>query len=161
MKITVIAVGKLKEKFWRDACDEYTKRLGRYTKIVVRELNDCDLGRYGGEKQAREAEAEQIVKALPGESGGSERFIVCLDSRGWQPTSEEFSEFVDARAIDGCKDLVFVIGGPTGIDEKIKSMANGTLSFGKITLPHNLARVVLLEQVYRAFKISKGEPYHK
>ena len=160
MHIHIIAVGRLKERYWREACAEYEKRLTRYCTLRVTELDDCDPARHGGEAGARAAEGRAIEKALPDGAGGG-RFVVCLDIRGKQLDSVQFSEFVDDRALDGCRDLVFIIGGPTGLDESIKRLAGASLSFGKITLPHNLARVVLLEQLYRAYRISRGEPYHK
>lgn len=160
MHIHVIAVGRLKERFWKEACGEYEKRLTRYCTLRVVELDDCAPARHGGDVSARAAEAASIRKAMPG-GGGAGRYVVCLDVRGKQVTSEELSEFVDERALDGCRDLVFVIGGPTGIDDGLKRDADARISFGKITLSHNLARVVLLEQIYRAYRISRGEPYHK
>ena len=160
MHIHVIAVGKLKERFWKEACAEYEKRLTRYCTLRVVELDDCDPARHGGEKAAREAEAASIRKVMPG-SGGAGRYVACLDVRGKLVSSEDLSEFVDDRALEGCRDLVLVIGGPTGIDDGFKREADALISFGKITLPHNLARVVLLEQLYRAFRISRNEPYHK
>lgn len=160
MNVKVIAIGKLKERFWKDACAEYAKRLSRYTDLEVIELDDCDPARHGGEDRARAAEAEAIMRHLPS-SKSPGRHIVTLEIRGRELTSEQLAEFVEERGIEGCRELVFIIGGPTGLDPSVTSMAGTHLSFGKITLPHNLARVVLLEQLYRAHRIIRGEPYHK
>ena len=156
MKITVIAVGKLKETFWKEACGEYAKRLRRYVPLEIVELDDVDPDKHGGAAYARELEAASIVKHIPRDS-----HIICLDSRGKQLDSEGFADLIENLGTGGCKNLVFIIGGPTGLDLSLLESANVRLSFGKITLPHNLARVVLLEQIYRAHRIIKGEPYHK
>ncbi len=156
MNITVIAVGKLKERFWADACAEYLKRTQPYGKVRVVEVSDVDPARAGGEAQARQREGARIVEALP-----SQCYVIALSIDGKQRSSEGLSAHLDQLALRGMSDIAFVIGGSTGLDAAVLQRANETLSFGAITLPHNLARVVLLEQVYRAFKISRGEPYHK
>lgn len=156
MNITLIAVGKLKERWWRDACDEYLKRLGAYARVKVVEVSDRDPAKCGGDAVAREAEATDILRAL-----GEGTHVVLLAIDGVQRTSEGFAARIDELALHGQSDLTFVIGSSTGVAPSILKRADETLSFGPVTLPHNLARVVLLEQVYRAFKISRGEPYHK
>ena len=156
MKIDVIAVGKLKERFWADACAEYLKRLGGYAKVSVSEVPDRDPARCGGEAAAREQEGEGILRALPAHA-----HTVLLDIGGTQRTSEGISARLDELALSGVSEVAFVIGGSCGVSDAVRAAAKERLSFGKITLPHNLARVVLLEQIYRAFKISRGEPYHK
>ncbi|MCR5846130.1 MAG: 23S rRNA (pseudouridine(1915)-N(3))-methyltransferase RlmH [bacterium] len=156
MKITVIAVGKLKETFWKEACGEYAKRLRRYVPLEIIELDDIDPDKHGGPTYARELEAAAIVKSIPRDSR-----IICLDRQGKQLDSEGFADLVANAGTSGCKNLVFIIGGPTGLDISLMESASMRLSFGKITLPHNLARVVLLEQIYRAHRIIRGEPYHK
>ncbi len=161
MKIDVVAVGKLKEKFWREACAEYGKRLTRYVDLRIVEIDDRDPAKCGGEAKAMQAEGADIAKAVAKMPDGPECHVVCLDIGGKQMSSEQFAQFVEDKALEGCKDLVFVIGGSTGIDPEVKAQAQTLLSFGKITMPHNLARVVLLEQVYRAYRIIRGEPYHK
>ena len=161
MHIDIVAVGKLKESFWREACAEYGKRLTRYVGLKVTEVDDRDPAKHGGDAKARRAEAADIMKNLPKGVPGQGGRLVCLDSGGTQMTSEEFSKFIEELELGGCKDLVFIIGGPTGIDDDLKKKADDLVSFGKITLPHNLARVVLLEQIYRAYRIMRGEPYHK
>lgn len=156
MNIEIICVGKLKERFWREACDEYLKRLRPYAKVQVTELPDIDPGRAGGEAQARAQEGEHILDMLP-DTG----YVIALAIEGMQRTSEQMSEHIDELGIRGTSDIVFVIGGSTGLSSAVLERANEKLSFGAITLPHNLARVILLEQLYRAFKISRNEPYHK
>lgn len=156
MRYTVIAVGKLKERFWRDACAEYTKRLGAYGKVEIREVADIDPARAGGVEASRSREGEEILSAIPEHS-----YVILLAIDGKQRSSEAFSEHLDELALRGKSDLTFVIGGSDGVSPDVRFRADETFSFGRITLPHNLARVVLLEQVYRACKISRGEPYHK
>lgn len=156
MKITVIAVGKLKEKFWVAACEEYLKRLQAYAKLNIVELADRDPAKYGGEHAARIQEGKDILKALPERAQ-----VILLDREGRQLSSEAISAHMDALALSGVSEIAFIIGGSCGVSQDVYAAANEMLSFGKITLPHNLARVVLLEQIYRAFKISRGEPYHK
>lgn len=156
MKIHVIAVGKLKEKFWVDACAEYVKRLKAYAKVTVQEISDRDPAKSGGEEGARRIEGKGILEALPEHS-----HVILLDVGGKQLSSEGIAARMDALMLSGVSDITFVVGGSGGVSRGVYDFADEHLSFGKITLPHNLARVVLLEQIYRAFKISRGEPYHK
>lgn len=146
LKITVIAVGKLKERFWRDACAEYSKRLGGYCNLTVREIPDSN----------REQESTLVLEALP-----ENATIIVLDIQGKETSSEALASQIGRYTVEGVSHLVFVIGGSDGLTNAVKERASLRMSFGPITLPHNLARVVLLEQVYRAFKIIKREPYHK
>lgn len=155
MKITVVAVGKLKERFWKDAVAEYAKRLGGYVSLNIVEVPDRDPAKVGGEDKAREAEGEGILKAC----GGSH--VILLAIEGKQRSSEGLAKRLDALMLGGSSDIAFVIGGSTGVSDAVRARADEQLSFGPITLPHNLARVVLLEQVYRAYRIMRGEPYHK
>ncbi|MEC4184857.1 23S rRNA (pseudouridine(1915)-N(3))-methyltransferase RlmH [Adlercreutzia sp. R21] len=156
MKITIVAVGKLKEKFWAAACDEYLKRLRPYARVSVVEISDVDPARAGGVDAAREREGAGILAAVP---EGARVILMAIE--GKQRSSEGFSCHMDELALRGESELVFVIGGSDGVSDAVRARADETFSFGPITLPHNLARVVLLEQIYRAFKISRGEPYHK
>ncbi len=156
MKFTVIAVGKLKERFWVDACAEYLKRLQPYAKTTVAEIADVDPARVGGEAAAVEREGAAILKALPERAR-----VVVLAIGGKQRSSEALSQHIDDLGVSGESEIAFVIGGSCGVSADVLARADETLSFGPITLPHNLARVVLLEQLYRACKISRGEPYHK
>ena len=159
MRFTIVAVGKLKERFWVDACAEYLKRLQPYARTVVREVADIDPGRAGGVVAAREREGAAVCAALDALGAGTH--VVLLDIGGHERSSEELSAHLDELALRGTSDFAFVIGGSDGVSEAVRARADETLSFGPITLPHNLARVVLLEQLYRAQKISHGEPYHK
>lgn len=156
MKYTIVCVGKLKERFWTDACAEYVKRLGAYAKVEVREVPDVDPARAGGVDAARRREGAAILAAV-----GPRTHAILLAIEGHARSSEEFSRRLDELALRGTSDVAFIIGGSDGVSDEVRARADETLSFGPITLPHNLARVVLLEQVYRACKISRGEPYHK
>lgn len=149
MRFTVIAVGKLKERFWADACAEYVKRLRPYAQTEVVEVPDT----------GRDREAEPLLRAIAARS--SRAHVVLLAIEGKERSSESLSQRIDDLALGGVGEIVFVIGGSDGVAASVRERADETLSFGPITLPHNLARVVLLEQLYRACKISRGEPYHK
>ncbi len=156
MRIDIIAVGKLKERYWADACNEYLKRLKPYTRISVCEVSDRSLRTCDNDDQIRVLEAQDIMR-----SSHPSAFQVVLDSRGEQLDSEQFAGRIIELQNNGSSHISFVVGGSVGTDDQVKDKANLVLSFGAITLPHNLARVVLLEQLYRAFKIINGEPYHK
>ena len=156
MKFTVVAVGKLKERFWVDACAEYLKRLQPYAKTTVVEVADVDPAKASGETAAVEREGAAVLKALP-----ERAHVILLAIDGKQRSSEALSTRIDDLALSGASEIAFVIGGSCGTSAAVRSRADETLSFGPITLPHNLARVVLLEQLYRACKISRNEPYHK
>ena len=156
MRFTVIAVGKLKERFWADACAEYLKRLQPYAKTQVVELADVDPARAGGEAAAVARESAAMLKAIP-----ERAHVVLLAIDGKPRTSEGLSARIDDLGLNGAGEIVFLIGGSCGVSADVRARADETLSFGAITLPHNLARFVLLEQLYRACKISRGEPYHK
>lgn len=154
MKLAIVAVGRLKERFWRDAAEEYLKRLGPYANVKVVEIADRDSGR--DEARARAEEGADILRSL---SEGAH--VIALEIGGTQLSSEGFSAKLDALALSGRSTVAFVIGGSVGLSPEVLARADERLSLGPMTLPHNLARVVLLEQVYRAFRISRGEPYHK
>ena len=149
LQITVIAVGKLKERFWREACDEYLQRLKAYAKVSVVELPDSNAQR----------EAALITEALGKLPADAHKIL--LDIQGKEISSPGLSQKIDSLALSGTSHIAFIIGGSDGVTKDIKTAASERISFGPITLPHNLARVVLLEQIYRAFRISRGEPYHK
>ena len=156
MKFTVVAVGKLKERFWVDACGEYLKRLQPYAKTTVVEVPDVDPARAGGDAAAVEREGAAILKSIPNRA-----HVVVLAIGGTSRSSEDLSAHIDKLGLSGTGEIAFVIGGSCGVSPDVLARADETLSFGAITLPHNLARVVLLEQLYRACKISRHEPYHK
>ena len=146
MKFTIIAVGKLKERFWTAACDEYLKRLGPYARTNIVELADSDPSH----------EEALVLRALP-----ERAHVVLLAIDGSEYSSEQIAARIDDLALNGTSEIAFVIGGSCGVTPAVRSRADELWSFGRITLPHNLARVVLLEQLYRSRKISRGEPYHK
>ena len=154
MRLSVIAVGKLKERYWREASDEYLKRLSAYATVRVAEIPDRDPAR--GEARALAEEGVDVLRAIP-----EGAYVIALDLGGKQLSSEAFSARLDALALDGRSTVAFLIGGSLGLDAPVIARADERLSLGPMTLPHNLARVVVLEQVYRAFRISRGEPYHK
>lgn len=156
MKFTIVALGKLKERFWKDACAEYLKRLQPYAKTDIKELPDLDPARFGGEAAALRKEGAALLAAIPPNA-----HVILLDIGGTPRSSENLAKRLDSLALSGQSCLYFVIGSSAGVSSDVRKRANETLSFGPITLPHNLARVVLLEQLYRAQKISHGEPYHK
>lgn len=155
MRITLVAVGRLKERYWREAADEYLKRLRPYADVRVAEIADRDPGR-GGVERALAEEGVDALKAIP---DGAHLIALTLDGRAL--SSEAFSQRIGQLGLDGRSSVAFVIGGSHGLDEAVLARADERLSLGPMTLPHNLARVVLLEQVYRAFRIMRGEPYHK
>ncbi len=154
MKLAVVAVGKLKEPYFRDAADEYLKRLTPYARVDEIEVADRDLGR--GEERGRAEEGADILRAIP-----EGAHVVLLDIGGRERSSEEIAGWLDEHALHGRSSLAFAIGGASGVAPEVTARANERLSLGRITLPHQLARVVLLEQLYRAFRISRGEPYHR
>jgi 23S rRNA (pseudouridine1915-N3)-methyltransferase len=156
LHIDIFAVGKLKEKFWVDACAEYRKRLNRYATVSVNEVNDRAARSSVERVRALRVEAEALRQRIDHDSP-----IIMLDREGRQFSSEQIAGLLGNFKDEGIRNLSFVIGGSWGLDEAFKQEANLLLSFGPITLPHNLARLLLLEQIYRAFKILKGEPYHK
>ncbi len=156
MQIRIIAVGKLKERFWTEACAEYLKRIQPYAKVEVREIQDVDPAKAGGISGALAKEGAGILAAIPERS-----HVILLAIRGQEMSSEALSGYLDDLAVRGTGSITFIIGGSDGVSDAVEARADRKISFGPVTLPHNLARVVLLEQVYRAIKISRGEPYHK
>jgi 23S rRNA (pseudouridine1915-N3)-methyltransferase len=154
VRLTLVTVGRLKERFWRDAADEYLTRLGPYATVRVVEVADRDSGRDAARALAEEG--ADILRALP-----EGAHTIALEIGGAQLSSERFAEKLGKLALDGKSSVAFVVGGSVGIAPDVLARADERLSLGPMTLPHNLARVVLLEQIYRAFKINRGEPYHK
>lgn len=156
MNVTIVAVGKLKERFWAEACAEYLKRLRPYARVEVVEVPDADPARCGGDTGARAKEGAAVLSRIPDRA-----WVIALAIEGRQRSSEGLSARLDELALAGSSEVALVIGGSVGLSPEVMARADETLSLGPITLPHNLARVVLLEQLYRAFRISRGEPYHK
>ncbi|EIK0302894.1 23S rRNA (pseudouridine(1915)-N(3))-methyltransferase RlmH [Staphylococcus pseudintermedius] len=159
MKITILAVGKLKEKYWKLAIAEYTKRLGAYSKIEVVEVPDEKAPETMSAKeieQVKEKEGQRILSKIKPQST-----VITLEIAGKMLSSEELAQTLDQRMTQGASDFTFVIGGSHGLHESVLRRSDFTLSFSKMTFPHQMMRVILLEQVYRAFKIMRGEAYHK
>lgn len=159
IKVNVIAVGKLKEKYLREACDEYVKRLGAFSKVSVVEVSEerCSDNPSPSEiETVKDKEGKRIIAKILKSS-----FVIPLCIEGTQYSSEDFSKKIDAVSVSGVSDITFIIGGSFGLSDEVKSLGKMKLSFGKMTLPHQLMRVVLLEQVYRAFSISNNGKYHK
>jgi 23S rRNA (pseudouridine1915-N3)-methyltransferase len=153
-RTTVVAVGKLKG--WAaDGCDDYLGRLRRYFPVEVAEVPEADMNRLS-EGEVLAAESERLLKRIP-----TSAYVIALDrEKGEQVSSEDLSRKLVSLGVSGRSHVAFVLGGPLGLSEEILRHADERLSFGKITLPHALARVVLLEQLYRAVKIERGEKYH-
>ncbi len=159
MKITILCVGKLKEKFMRDAVNEYSKRLSRYVKLDVAEVADEKTPDHASEREEeliREKEGERLLRHIKGED-----HVIALAITGDQYDSVAFSRKLDGFGMSGKGHVVFVIGGSLGLSEQVLGRADEELSFSKMTFPHQLMRVILLEQIYRGYRISRGEPYHK
>ena len=157
MNINLIVIGKLKEDYLRNACAEYIKRLGRYCTFSLHELNECRLSDTPSEKEivsALKKEGEQIRRYAKG-------FIVPMCIEGKQLTSQELSEKIMDTGVGGESTVTFIIGSSYGLDPEIKAMGSLKLSMSKMTFPHQLARVMLLEQIYRSFQIAEGGKYHK
>ena len=159
MKITVITVGKIKEKFTRDAIAEYAKRLSKYCKLEIIEVADEKTQENASEivcNQIRQKEGERILKYIR-----EDAFVVTLEIKGKLLTSEELAEKIEKLGVQGTSHIIFVIGGSIGLSQEVMKKSNFALSFSKMTFPHQLMRVILLEQVYRSYRIISGEPYHK
>ena len=159
MKITVLCVGKVKEKFFTDAIKEYSKRLSRYCKLEIVEVADEKTPDGASElvvNQIKEKEAERMEKYLPDSA-----YVIALAIEGKKLTSEKLAEKIDSLGISGTSHLVFLIGGSLGMSDRLLKRADYLLSFSDMTFPHQLMRVILLEQDYRSYRIIHGEPYHK
>ena len=159
MNITIITVGKLKEKYLKDAIDEYSKRLSRYCKLDIIEIQDEKTPDNASEKEEesiKEKEGQGILNKIK-----DNMFVIAMDLGGKQLTSQEFSDYVHNLGLAGNSNIAFIIGGSLGISKSVLARANYKLCFSKMTFPHQLFRVMLLEQIYRGFRIMKGEPYHK
>lgn len=159
MNITVICVGKIKEKFLKAALDEYSKRLTRYCKLDIVELNDEKTPDNASEKEElliKEKEGNSILKHIK-----DNMYVIALDIQGKMISSEDLAQLISDSGIKGNSNLAFIIGGSLGLSKQVLNRADFKLSFSKMTFPHQLFRVMLLEQIYRGFRIIGGEPYHK
>ena len=159
MKVTVIAVGKLKEPYLRDGCAEYLKRLAAFAKVTVVEINECrcsDNPSPAEIEAVKQKEGEAILAKLP-----KGAYVIPLCIEGTQLSSEGFAAKIEEAALAGSSEVALIIGGSFGLSDAVKTKGKLKLSFGKITLPHQLMRLVLLEQLYRAFSINHHTKYHK
>ena len=159
LNMRIVCVGKLREQFYIDAFNEYSKRLSAYCKFECVELNETKLGSSPSDKEiaaALDKEAVDIERAL-----GKDAYVIAMCVEGKQLKSEDFAQKINSLAVSGRGRICFVIGGSFGISQRIKQRADMRLSMSEMTFPHHLARVMLAEHIYRAFKIIKGSKYHK
>ncbi len=159
MNITVIAVGKIKERFYTDAIAEYAKRLSRYCKLEIIQVADEKTPDGAGEqlvRQIKEREGERILAQV--KEGA---YVIALAVEGRMPDSEQLAAKIERLGIEGRSRIVFIIGGSLGLSEAVMKRADEAVSFSRMTFPHQLMRVILLEQIYRSYRIISGEPYHK
>ncbi len=159
MNITILCVGQIKEKYFRDAIAEYQKRLSRYCKLQMIEVADEKTKENASEAEndlIRKKEGERLLKHIKDSD-----YCITLEIDGKMLTSEGLSKEIDRLGLAGKSSLVFVIGGSIGLDIAVLKRSDYALSFSKMTFPHQLMRVILLEQIYRSYRIMRGEPYHK
>lgn len=159
MKITLICVGKIKEDFYRRAVSEFEKRLSRYCRLEIIEVQDektPDHASPAEEEQIKEKEAARILKHLK-----EDAYIFTLEIEGKQPDSVSFARKINELGVQGKSHIQFVVGGSLGLHQSVSKAADEAVSFSNMTFPHQLMRVILLEQIYRGYRISMGEPYHK
>jgi 23S rRNA (pseudouridine1915-N3)-methyltransferase len=159
LNITIVTVGKLKEKYLKQGINEYVKRLGAYAKLEIIELADEKAPEVLSDlemEQVKNKEGERILSKI-----SSDHHVIALAIQGKMKSSEELADNLDKLATYGKSKVAFVIGGSLGLSDELMKRANETLSFSKMTFPHQLMRLILVEQIYRAFRINRGEPYHK
>ncbi len=159
LHINIVCIGKIKETFFRDSIEEYSKRLSKYCSLTITELPDEKIPNNPSEKEIsliKDKEGQNILNNLKKDS-----YIICMDLKGKQFTSEEFANKIENISINNNSSITFIIGGSHGISNNVLNIANELISFSKMTFPHQLFRIILLEQIYRAFKINNNETYHK
>ena len=159
MNINIIAVGKIKEKYINEGIKEFSKRLSRYAKLRIIEIPDEKAPENLSKKDMEavtEREGDKIIAKIPQNS-----YIISLEIEGKHISSEIMSKKIEDIMISGNNDITFILGGSLGLSDKVKQMSNYKLSFSKMTFPHQIMRLILLEQIYRSFRIMKNEPYHK
>lgn len=158
--VTIIALGKVQKGFMQDGCNEYIKRLKPMCSLKVVQLDEISLPEKNINQtlidKTLDKEAEEIVKHIPKNS-----FVISMCIEGKQLSSTELAQMIDKKGVEGYSDIVFIIGSSHGLSDKIKALSDYKLSISKMTFPHQLARVILLEQIYRAFSIINGSKYHK
>ena len=159
LTINIICCGKIKEAFWNNAIDEYSKRLSKYIKLNITEIPDEKIPDKANDNiinNIKNIEANKMIQKLPKDS-----YIIALDLNGKQYSSEEFAQKISTYSVNGISSITFIIGGTLGIGEEVMKLVNEKISFSKMTFPHQLMRVIFLEQLYRAFKINNNETYHR
>ncbi len=159
MNINIIAVGKIKEKYTRDGIREFEKRLSRYCNLKIIEIDDEKAPENLSQRDmelVKDKEGKKILSKILQNS-----HIISLEIEGRQLSSEELSKKMEDLMIDGINDITFIVGGSLGLSSEVRNRANFKLSFSNMTFPHQLMRLILLEQIYRGFRIMKGEPYHR
>jgi 23S rRNA (pseudouridine1915-N3)-methyltransferase len=159
MILRIIAVGKLKEKYWKDGADEYVRRLRPYARLEMLEVPEAKIperGSHADEERVMEQEAKPILEKL----NRTESLVVILDRQGESLGSKELAKFLEEQILDG-RDVTWIIGGPLGLAPSLIERADLVLSFSKMTFPHQMMRLILLEQIYRSFGINCHEPYHR
>lgn len=159
MKITIITVGKLKEKYLKEAVSEYSKRLGKYCRLEIIEVADEKIseGMSGAEEElVLSKEGGRILKYIRDDA-----YVITLEIGGNELSSEELADKINELGISGKSHIIFVIGGSIGIGDNVRAKSDYPLSFSRLTFPHQLMRVILLEQIYRSYRIISNEPYHK
>lgn len=159
MKLTLLTVGKIKEPYLRDAVSEYSKRLSKYCRLEIVEVADERTPEKAGpalEEGIRQKEGQRLLRHIR-----DDMFVITLEIQGNMLTSEQLAEKINRLGLGGTSSIAFVIGGSIGLSKEVSQRADYKLSFSKMTFPHQLMRVILLEQIYRSFKIQRGETYHK
>lgn len=159
MNINIIAVGKIKEKYIQEGIKEFSKRLSRYCNLKIIEVDDEKAPENLSEKEmevVKQKEGQKILSKIPQNS-----FIISLEIQGREISSEDLSKKMEDVMVSGINDITFIIGGSLGLSDEVRGRSDFKLSFSKMTFPHQLMRLILLEQVYRAWRIMKNEPYHK
>ncbi len=159
MNIKVIAVGKLKERYWQDAVKEYSKRLGRFCRLTITEIKESQLAAKpsaADEEAVKDAEGLDILDRLKPSD-----YVITLEIDGSSMTSPQLASRIESLTVSGKSSIAFIIGGSLGLSREVSARADMKLSFSAMTFPHQMARVILLEQIYRAFKIIHNETYHK
>lgn len=159
MNIKIIAIGKLKEKYWQDAVKEYSKRLGAYCNLEILELKESRLSANpspADEEAVKKAEGEEILAQIK-----KSDYVITLEVKGKSLSSEQLADKISQLGLEGRSNIAFVIGGSLGLSAQVSARADYKLSFSAMTFPHQMMRVILLEQIYRSFKINRNETYHK
>lgn len=159
MNIKIICIGKLKEKYWTEAVAEYVKRISRFARIEIIELKETrisDRPSEAEEESVKKSEGTEILKKIK-----KDDYCITLEIKGKELSSEQLAKQLDRLALDGKSNISFVIGGSLGLSQEVSARADFKLSFSPMTFPHQMMRVILLEQIYRCFKINNNETYHK